>query len=320
MESSLKPEALSSVVLEIYAATRCGEVAEYQRRALEVVGKHIAFDSAWWGRGINSGGERRVFCSFPYRMPEDVGERMNTTDANNIVVRRVVANPRKAFYFSQDDLRSQPSTSKLTDHMGIEQSLCIGDQDPLTGASTFISVARRRPTPRFAQRDLRALELLAPHLAAGLDMALSEELTAQRNPGATALIATDATGWLRAGEPAVTDMLRSEWPGWVGPRLPGPLVAWIAARKGDYLGRHLHASLHWHGDHAFVSVRRRDVRDRLTRREREVAAAFSSGQSYREVAEELGLAPATVRHHLRSVYAKLGVTEKATFALRWRGK
>jgi DNA-binding NarL/FixJ family response regulator len=111
-------------------------------------------------------------------------------------------------------------------------------------------------------------------------------------------------------------MLMSEWPGWTGPRLPAPLVDRIVARQPEFLGRQLHASIRWIGDHVLVSMRRREPRDMLTRRERDVANAFATGRSYREVAELLGLSPATVRHHLRSVYVKLDVTDKTAFAIR----
>ncbi len=50
--------------------------------------------------------------------------------------------------------------------------------------------------------------------------------------------------------------------------------------------------------------------DQLSRREREVAQAYAKGQSYKEIARGLGLSPATVRTHLRTVYRKLGVTSK----------
>lgn len=313
---ALSLEALNHVTLQVYAVSRCGDVTEYQRRAIELVAKHIAFDAAWWGRGSYIGGEHRVLCSYPYRLPADIGERLNLSDTDNVVARRVVAEPGRAHCFSQADLRSQPSTAALTDHMGIEQSVCIADLDAATGVSGFVSLARRKPTPRFTKRDLAMLELLAPHLAAGLDMALADELTALRNPERTVLLATDPMGWLRVGEPAAVEMLRTEWPGWTGPRLPVPLVERIAARQGEFLGRHLHVSIRWHGDNGFVAMRRREPRDLLTRRERDVANAFAAGQSYREVAEVLGLAPATVRHHLRSAYVKLGVTDKAAFAMR----
>lgn len=52
----------------------------------------------------------------------------------------------------------------------------------------------------------------------------------------------------------------------------------------------------------------------LSRREAEVARLFAEGQSYKMVARALGSSPATVRHHLRQVYAKLGVTSKVQMA------
>ncbi|MFS2055999.1 response regulator transcription factor, partial [Variovorax sp. CT11-76] len=52
----------------------------------------------------------------------------------------------------------------------------------------------------------------------------------------------------------------------------------------------------------------------LSRREAEVARLFAQGQSYKMVARTLGSSPATVRHHLRQVYAKLGVTSKVQMA------
>ena len=52
----------------------------------------------------------------------------------------------------------------------------------------------------------------------------------------------------------------------------------------------------------------------LSNREQEVADAYAGGQSYKEIARELGLSPTTVRSHLRTVYSKLGVTSKIELA------
>jgi DNA-binding CsgD family transcriptional regulator len=252
-------------------------------------------------------------------LPEDIHERLNLTDPANVVAQRVVTDPGTTHYFSHADLTSQPSTAALTDYMGISQSLCIADLDPAAGISNFISLARRKARPRFSSADMSLLEWLAPHLSAALDMSLADQLTALRNPERTVLLATDAMGSLRVAEPGSLEMLRSEWPGWTGPLLPAPLVVRIAARQSEFLGRHLHAGIRWAGDHVFVTLRRREPRDLLTKQERAVASAFAAGQSYREVAEGLGLAPATVRHHLRSAYVKLGVSDKAAFAMRLGG-
>ncbi len=56
------------------------------------------------------------------------------------------------------------------------------------------------------------------------------------------------------------------------------------------------------------------VVEALSNREQEVADAYAGGQSYKEIARELGLSPTTVRSHLRTVYGKLGVTSKIELA------
>ena len=48
----------------------------------------------------------------------------------------------------------------------------------------------------------------------------------------------------------------------------------------------------------------------LSPREQQIADAYSSGASYREIAEQLGVAPTTVRTHLGTIYRKLGVSTK----------
>ena len=58
---------------------------------------------------------------------------------------------------------------------------------------------------------------------------------------------------------------------------------------------------------------------RLTRREREVLERLADGRSTQEVARELLVSPLTVRSHVKSILAKLGVHSKleaVTYALR----
>ena len=51
--------------------------------------------------------------------------------------------------------------------------------------------------------------------------------------------------------------------------------------------------------------------DRLSKREREILQLTAEGMSAARVGEVLHLSPATVKTHLRSIYDKLGVSERA---------
>ncbi len=53
----------------------------------------------------------------------------------------------------------------------------------------------------------------------------------------------------------------------------------------------------------------------LTRRELEVLACLSSGKTNREIAQALFIATGTVKNHLRSIYSKLGVSNRTEAAM-----
>jgi DNA-binding NarL/FixJ family response regulator len=54
----------------------------------------------------------------------------------------------------------------------------------------------------------------------------------------------------------------------------------------------------------------------LTVRERQVVSRLRQGRSNKEIARELGIVEDTVKKHLKSVYAKLGVRRRAMVILR----
>ena len=54
----------------------------------------------------------------------------------------------------------------------------------------------------------------------------------------------------------------------------------------------------------------------LSPRERHVLDLVSSGQSNKEIARSLGISPETVKQHLKKVFAKLGVANRAQAAVR----
>ena len=53
----------------------------------------------------------------------------------------------------------------------------------------------------------------------------------------------------------------------------------------------------------------------LTRREMQMVAAIVEGSSNRDIAEKFGVREDTVKHHLTSIFSKLGVTTRLELAL-----
>ena len=58
-------------------------------------------------------------------------------------------------------------------------------------------------------------------------------------------------------------------------------------------------------------MRERDDRPALSPREHEILERTASGASAPEIAGELQISTATVKTHLRNLYEKLGVSERA---------
>ncbi len=304
----------SQLLLQLYAAARRCSVHEFQHEAMAMLGLQLPFDRAWWGRSNVDGPLHNVHCSYLFNLPADVPQRFNADDPANPVARRTKQSPDTALFFDAADLLGQPSTAALTAHMGISQSLCIGTFEQQGGVASFVSVMRDDAVPRFSESECELLELWMPHLTAALDLCCVAHMARLHQGDARAMLTTDSLGWLHVAEPGATELLRTEWPNWTGARLPNSLLEQIVGRRSMFLGRHLHVVIRWSGEHALLTLRPRGPGDLLTRQESAVAEAFSSGHSYKEVARSLRLAPATVRHHLRAIYLKLGVNDKSALA------
>ncbi len=61
----------------------------------------------------------------------------------------------------------------------------------------------------------------------------------------------------------------------------------------------------------FLRARLRCRADALTVRERSVANLIARGATHKEVARQLARAPATIRNHIQTIYAKLEVANVA---------
>lgn len=307
-------EELNFCIYQIYALSREGTAEAYQQGVLRQLSRLLNFDCAWWGRASSTSSGHSVHCSFTYQMPADVADKFNVSDPHNLVARRVEEQPGVAHVFNRQMLYSRPSTANLSEHMNVEQIVCICQIDDSTKITNFLALGRRLDDPKFSKADLKTLQTLLPHLSAGLDMSLAGQLTRRRRYDGASLIACDTVGALRAFEPKAIQLIKEEFSGWIGSVLPQEILLKIRNFKEDFLGRRIAVSIERENDNVFLHLRPRSQVDFLTKREKIVAKNYSAGKNYKEVAEALGISPATVRHYLRVIYTKLDVQDKAALA------
>jgi DNA-binding CsgD family transcriptional regulator len=197
--------------------------------------------------------------------------------------------------------------------LGAEYQMTVGLDAPLSHTKVFLfNRAGRRD---FNERDRAVLDFLRPHLAN-----LYEAAQARRRASESLALLEEADAGLvildRAGriEHATREALRllSAYFRDCPSGLPEEVARWLVEQRQALSPEPLRVE----GDEQLLLVRLVDgallleearVPPPLTEREREILDLVAAGKTNAEIAEEIWIAPGTVRKHLENVYEKLGV-------------
>ncbi|PUE05997.1 hypothetical protein B9Z51_17275 [Limnohabitans sp. T6-5] len=313
----MNTETFGKTLLELYRISRLAPIQNFQRLAMDAISARFDFDSAWWGMASQPlDGQLEVHASLPYRLPafypglwDDIKEQDTIADA-------AMLEPGTCVNFGRKQLYASPGLASLMARFGITSCLCTVTLLPELKLMAFLSLYRMEGKPAFTEHERRTMQMLMPHLTAALSanwMLHLERVRASNASGRASLGVVDKRGMLYVADQALTAALRLEWPQWRGPLLPEPLVRHLLAGT-PYRGQRLSVRLHSVGDLWLIDLRPVSHVGRLSPRESEIAQQFSAGSNYKEIARDLGIAPTTARHHLREIYRKLEVSDKAELA------
>jgi DNA-binding CsgD family transcriptional regulator len=229
---------------------------------------------------------------------------------DDITVPLVNAEPGKAVII--DSAHSTPGLKWLGERHGFCEFLCVIHIDPKTRLSDHLTLYRAPTAAPFTEQERWLLDNLMRHLVAAVSANQIRTLVAKReslsNPRNLALAVCDVRGTLHCAERGFVDLLLGEWPQWTGPQLPEEVSG------QGYQGARLQIEASAVGDLLLLAARSLSPLQQLSARENDVAQRFGEGKTYKEIARDLGLAPNTVRHHIRTIYSKLGVKDKASIA------
>lgn len=324
----MNTETFGKTLLDLYRISRSVPITEFQRRALDAVSARFDFDSAWWGMAsrdvmatglhgvsLKPGQDIDVHMSLPYRLPASYPKLWNDIKDDDIIAQAVMSAPGTTVSFARKQLYASPGLASLLARFGIVHCMCTVTLLPELNLMCFLSLYRLEGKPAFTENERRYKQLLMPHLTSALHgnwmLHLERARSAHGKPAANrSLAVVDRRGMLHVGDYGLSDMMRTEWPNWSGPLLPDVLRDHLQLNT-SYSGQRLKVRFHPIADLWMVELRAVTLAERLTPREAEIARRFSQGENYKEIARALAIAPATARHHLREVYHKLGVSDKA---------
>lgn len=299
-------ETLSQVVLQLHRGSRDWPAASFTLRACELLAGLLPYSACLWG-------------SVRADAPRGARLDMQGLHAEGL--------SPEALALCLTGLGSPPALQAVQD-------------EPLAGRRVELRLWRSGPEPRASEAERAALHFLMPHLVEAqrenrLGRAHDNETAA---PARRSHVLCDADGVLQQVDEQGLALLRSEWPRWLGARLPEALANAVAevARQAaapapaptaapapatspndsgesgavPFHGRQITVLITRSGDMLLLEVRRRGAVDRLSTRQRDIARLYASGQTGPQIATQLGLSPSTVNNHLGVIFKKLSVSNK----------
>jgi DNA-binding CsgD family transcriptional regulator len=310
------------VTLAVYRAARERSIDEFQECAIGLIKPLLGFHAAFWGTGRLGNPGLAVHAAHLHEVSPAAMAEWQALNPQDKVIPTVVANPGVPQVFHAPTLfkhRHEAPMREFARRAGWQCGLVTGfmcDGSELQ----WVSLYRPNPEQPYSSQERRMAATLVPHLVEAQTINCLVHLYEPSGVESMAepfLAWCDVSGRLHYADPRFVSLLETEWPGWRGGWLPHQLT--IAPTTGGhafYAGRRITVEARAALPAVLLRARKKMQLQDLSSRESEVATLFARGRKYKQIARDLCLTPATVRHHLSSIYSKLGVHDKAELAQR----
>ncbi|MEJ0037858.1 MAG: helix-turn-helix transcriptional regulator [Gammaproteobacteria bacterium] len=307
---------LLGFVLELYRLAQDTPPSEFHELALNMLTAVLPFRSATWSDATVNGERVEIATVQLHNEPAEV--RTQFAAFNRQHIRRVMLAARQpgradvlndvCAYYNRPEEGAMRVYLKRYAH---ERNILITD------LSQWISLYRPAGDPPFSERDVAVINGLLPHLveALGINRALvlGDLHSAGTAAPARARALVDRRGnFLHCGK-CFLELLRLQWRDWSEPVAPPSLLAKLSSgRSASIADGAVEISARELGSALLLTARRVSPLARLSPRELQIAQQFGLGKSYKMIAIETRLAPATVRNVLQKTYRKLAIDNKAS--------
>lgn len=302
----------SDFLLEVHHDSARLSAADFQVTTLQRIRTYLDFDFAIWGEG--DGTSRELHTATVLDQTPTLFETWEPVKHEDPFANLVIGNTGKTWALSE--VPRVFHSKAYSEHWGryhAREMISTMQIDPRTGLHVFVTLARERNQADFSRQERDFKALVTRHLF--LAAQNNDRAAITEAQGHTALV--DRFGILHASDNLFTALLIEEWGLTARRRLPVVVMESLAS-GGHYAGQRLELTAEPIGTRWMIRARPVNPLP-LSPREQQIALAFAAGQSYKQVAQQLGIAPGTVRTHLTRIYEKLGVRDKGALATRVNG-
>ncbi len=315
--SRLSPTDVSSFVLDLHERSNELGYRDLQHHALRTLSELIPFDAGLIGIGTIQAGVPHGHDVVLHECPPALMESWDRVKHEDRVALWAFHHPGETGSFAVDGpiFDGCDAARAHCKEWRIAHVMCTSMISREAGLYWVMSAYRADVDRPYSETERATMQLVVPHLVSAARRARIGHLRARTSVadghGQAAAIA-NAQGLVLEAEPGFAELLAKGWPGWMGPVLPKAIGDIVGSTTP---GRLVNNGVVVRSDPAdgvvLIHARRTVPADQLTPREREIAEAFSFGETHRELGERLGVSPNTVRRHLANIYEKLGISSKA---------
>ncbi|WP_028671927.1 helix-turn-helix transcriptional regulator [Saccharospirillum impatiens] len=299
----------SDFLLEVHHDSARLSAADFQLTTLQRIREHLDFDFAIWGEG--DGSSRELHTATVLDQTPDLFETWEPVKHEDPFANLVIGNTGQTWALSE--VPRMFHSKAYNEHWGryhAREMISTMQVDSQTGLHVFVTLARERNQSDFSEAERQFKALVTRHLF--LAAHNNDRACVSEAQGHAALI--DRFGILHANDDRFTALLVEEWGPGARRRIPAAVIESLAV-AGCYTGQSLELTAEPLGTRWMIRARPVNPLP-LSPREQQIARQFAAGRSYKQVAQQLGIAPGTVRTHLTRIYEKLGVRDKGALATR----
>jgi len=314
---------LSVFLLTLHAAARDVPFESFQHHALTALKGVLPFDSARWGTACSDTRGAEFHAPYLYEESPEMQRDYDELREHDGPARWCLAHLDTVLNVQLAEHFAERQSAGLLDYVRRYrhiQALIIGHKEDGDGVYQAISLFGAYRDKPFTESQRRMLGVLFPHLAQALRTSLAFHAARVRPGGGVGmwtLAICDRAGYFRFVEPRFRDWLKQEWPTQAHDNMAAEIMRLATTAKAT----------HWHGraamfhieamhDTVFVHARAAMPVDALSRRELDIARLVAAGQTHKEIARSLAIAPATVRNHLQTIHERAGVHNNAELVMQ----